>query len=297
MPAAPQLAPFSRHLALKQPHTVLQYFEAGPADGPPIVLIHGLQDEADTWRHVFQPLAQANRVIAFDLPGFGRSEKGPRRYDLQFYVDVTLALLDALGIAHATLVGNSLGGMIAEATALAHPARISRLILVDGTLVITRPPATSHSTLTRLLFLPSIDKRMFERLRKDPQAAYATLQPYYADLAAMPQADRDFLFQRVNERVWDEYQRRASLSVQQSLPGYFVRNARRLAARIKASPVPTRVIWGQADHIISIENGRARAALQPGTQLVTIAGAGHLPHQERPAEFLQALAAAGVRRA
>jgi pimeloyl-ACP methyl ester carboxylesterase len=49
------------------------------------------------------------------------------------------------------------------------------------------------------------------------------------------------------------------------------------------------VVWGDHDHIIGIENGKARAAMQPGRKLITIEGAGHLPHQERPEAFLKAL--------
>lgn len=294
MQAAPQLIEHRRYLQLKQPDVLLQIFDAGPRDRPAVVLIHGLQDEADTWRHVFQPLAQRQRVIAFDLPGFGRSDKAPRRYDMPFFADVVVGLLDALRLTHATLVGSSLGGMIAESVALAHPARARRLILVDGTLALVKMPAGGKDLLTRLLFQASSDKRMFDQLRRSPDAAFATLEPYYADITALPKAERDFLYQRVNERVHDEPQRLASLSVQRELPLFFARNTRRLVDKVAKSPVPTTVIWGEQDHILAIANGHARAALQPGAQFIPIAGAGHLPHQERPAAFLAALQAAGL---
>jgi len=290
MQPAPQLAPYARFISLPRPRSIIQYFEAGGRDKPAIVLIHGLQDEADTWRHVFEPLAQTNRVIAFDLPGFGRSDKARRSYGVPFFVEAVVALMDALKIGHATLVGNSMGAMIAETIALTHAARASRLVLVDGTIHIVKRPTTNHSLLTQLLFLPRVDKRNFETLRRDPDTAYDTLRPYYAALSQLPEADRVFLHQRVNERVWDEEQRLASLSVQQELPKFFIGQARNLTKRIAKSPVPTTVIWGDHDHIIDIENGRARAALQPGTRLITIEGAGHLPHQERPEQFLAALA-------
>jgi pimeloyl-ACP methyl ester carboxylesterase len=290
MQPAPQLASYARFISLPRPRAIVQYFEAGPRDKPAIVLIHGLQDEGDTWRHVFEPLAQTNRVIAFDLPGFGRSDKARRSYGVPFFVEAVVALMDVLKINYATLVGNSMGAMIAETIALTHASRVSRLVLVDGTIHIVKRPATNHSLLTQLFFLPTIDKRNFETLRRDPDTAYDTLRPYYAALSQLPEADRTFLYQRVNERVWDEEQRLASLSVQQELPKFFIGPARNLTKRIAKSPVPTTVIWGDHDHIIDIENGRARAALQPGTKLITIEGAGHLPHQERPEKFLAALA-------
>jgi pimeloyl-ACP methyl ester carboxylesterase len=286
MQPAPQLAPFERSIHLKYSRARVSYFDAGSADAPAVVLIHGLQDEADTWRHVFAPLAEKHRVIALDLPGFGRSDKTARKYTVQFFVDVVVELMDRLGIHYATLVGNSLGGMIAEVIALQHAARVLRLVLVDGTIAIVKRPATNHSLLTQLFFLPQVDKRNFELLRPNHQLAYDTLLPYYANLPAMPQADRDFLFQRVNERVWDEPQRLASLSVQQQLPRFFIREVGRLARRIPQLPVPTRVIWGECDSILSIDNGKARAALQAGATLHVIPNAGHLPHQEQPRAFL-----------
>jgi pimeloyl-ACP methyl ester carboxylesterase len=289
MQPAPQLAPFVRSIHLKGSKARVTYFDAGSPDAPAIVLIHGLQDEADSWRHVFAPLAEKHRVIALDLPGFGRSDKSGRNYTAQFFAGVVIELMDRLGIHYATLVGNSLGGMIAEAVALQHAARVQRLVLVDGTIHLVKRPASSRSVLMQLLFLPQMDKRNFELLRPNSQLAFDTLVPYYADLRGLPADDRAFLFQRVNERVWDEAQRLAALSVQQHLPRFFIGEGRRLAKRIPRLPVPTTVIWGECDNILSIENGQARAKLQAGATLRVIRDAGHLPHQEKPQAFLAAL--------
>lgn len=286
MQPAPQLAPFERSIHLKRSKARVTYFDAGSSDAPAVVLIHGVQDEADSWRHVFAPLATKQRVIALDLPGFGRSDKTERDYTVPFFAGVVIELMDRLGIHYATLVGNSLGGMIAETIALQHASRVSRLVLVDGTLHLVKRPATNHSLLTQLFFLGQVDKRNFERLRPNHQLAYDTLLPYYANLPALPQAERDFLFQRVNERVWDEAQRLASLSVQKQLVRFFVGEGRRLAQRIPVLPVPTTVIWGASDNILALENGQARARLQAGATLRVIRDAGHLPHQEQPQSFL-----------
>lgn len=290
MQPSPQLAPYAHAIELQSPNLSIHYFEAGAHSTPTIILIHGLQDEADTWRHIFEPLAQGHRVVALDLPGFGRSDKARRRYSMPFYAQVVLRFMDALKIGYAAFIGNSLGAMIAETIALTHPARVSRLVLVGGTLHIVERPATAPSNLIQLLRLPANDRRYFETLRQSPQAAYDSLRPYYADLDGLPQADRNFLFQRVNERVWDEAQRLASLSVQMNLPIFLAFQGRRLVRRIPAGPVPTTVVWGAEDRILPIGNGVARAALQRDARFVCIEGAGHLPHQERPEDFLQAIA-------
>ncbi|HEU5086699.1 MAG TPA: alpha/beta fold hydrolase, partial [Roseiflexaceae bacterium] len=65
---------------------------AGEAGGTPLVLVHGLGDEADTWRRVFVPLAQRRRVIALDLPGFGRSDRPHCAYTLAFFARTLEAL-------------------------------------------------------------------------------------------------------------------------------------------------------------------------------------------------------------
>ncbi len=290
MRPAPQLAPHARTLRLQSPDSTVQYFEAGAPHAPAIILIHGLQDEADTWRHVFEHLAQTHRVIALDLPGFGRSDKARRRYSVPFYTRVMLGLMDALKVGYATLIGSSLGAMIAETIALTQPARVSRLVLIGGTIHIVERPAAAPHNLVQLLRLPANDRRYFETLRQSPQAAYDSLRPYYANLDSLPQTDRDFLFQRVNERVWDEAQRLASLSVQMNLAVFLAFQGRRLAQLIPASPIPTTVIWGAEDRILPIRNGTARAARQRNARFICIEAAGHLPHQEKPEGFLQAIA-------
>jgi len=285
MAPAAQLAPYARFIGL--PTLTCHYFEAGAQHRRTLILIHGLQDEADTWRHVFEPLAQTRRVIALDLPGFGRSDKPRRPYDVLFYVRTLLTFMDALKVGYADLMGSSLGAMIAETLAITHPARVSRLVLVGGTIHIVERPAVN---LLQYLLLPVYDRRYFESLRRSPQAAYDSLRPYYADLDALPQADRDFLYRRVNERVWDEPQRLAALSIQIRLPWFLMFRARWLAQRIPTMPAPTLVIWGEQDRVLPISNGIVRAALQPGARLVRVAGAGHLPHQEQPSAMLGALA-------
>lgn len=286
---SPQLAEHAGAITLSDA-TRIAYADSAPSSrSDPIVLVHGLQDEADTWRHVFQPLARQRRVLAPDLPGFGRSDKGARRYGIEYFAGAVLRWLDALDIARASFVGNSMGAMICEHIALTHPGRVRDLTLVDGTLAITRQPAGPRGALLRRLFAGWLDKRYFAKLRQSPQAAYDTLRAYYGQLDALPQEDRDFLFQRVNERVWDEGQRLAALSVQLSFVPFFVRNMGAIKRGVPLLGMPTTVIWGGKDVVFPLENGPARAAMQVGARYVEIADAGHLPHQERPHAFLEAL--------
>jgi pimeloyl-ACP methyl ester carboxylesterase len=100
--------------------------------GPAVVLVHGLGGFARSWRHNIAPLAARATVYAVDLPGFGRSAKPRARYSLAFFAHALHGLLDALGLAQASLVGHSLGGAVAATYALMHPARVERLALLGA---------------------------------------------------------------------------------------------------------------------------------------------------------------------
>jgi pimeloyl-ACP methyl ester carboxylesterase len=109
----------------------IHYLDAGPRDADAVVLIHGLTATHRYWKQNVEALAARRRVIALDLPGFGRSDKPDADYSIDFFVTALFTLLDGLGVARASLVGNSMGGHIAMAAALAAPARVDKLVLVD----------------------------------------------------------------------------------------------------------------------------------------------------------------------
>jgi pimeloyl-ACP methyl ester carboxylesterase len=284
----PALEPYARSIYLAKGGLTLYVFEAGAADAPPMFLIHGLADEADTWRHLIPPLSTQYRVIAPDLPGFGRSEKPDRAYTVPFFQDVLLELLDTLEVERAILVGHSLGAVIAHAFALSHRERVERLILIAGSLVAR---SQKVDLATMLFLVPGLGEWLYNRLRKDPQAAYRTLEPYYSRLEHLPEVDREFLFQRVNERVWSDGQRRAFLSAFRYLARWIPGQQRTLPSRLATLDVPTLVLWGEADRMMPVENGHALVELQPTARLVVVPGAGHNVHQEDPEAVVEALQA------
>lgn len=277
----PDLEPYARRVDLPQSGLSLFLYDAGPRDGAPFFLIHGLGNEADTWRHVIPALGDGRRVVAFDLPGFGRSDKPKRAYSVPFFRDVLFELQDILKVERSVLIGHSLGAIIAHFAALSRPERIERLVLISGSLV-AGPQRLDLGTL--LFLIPGLGEWLYARLRKDPDAAYRSLEPYYADLDGLPEAERDFLYRRVNERVSDDAQRRAFFSAFRRLIVWLLMQQRGLESRLAELRVPTTVIWGEADRINSPEGGRARAEAQPGVRLAMVPGAGHNVHEEKPEE-------------
>jgi pimeloyl-ACP methyl ester carboxylesterase len=103
----------------------------GREDAPPLVLFHGLGASWRTWTPLLAPFAKQYRVIAFDLPGFGRSEElGTREYELAMAGDVMDAALEKLGVRDFALMGHSLGGGVAVHYAAQRNDRVKALILI-----------------------------------------------------------------------------------------------------------------------------------------------------------------------
>jgi pimeloyl-ACP methyl ester carboxylesterase len=274
----PTLANWSRQIQLPGSKINLHYFDTGDNSKPPVLLLHGLGDEADTWRHVIPLLQPGYRVIAPDLPGFGRSEKGKRDYSIPFFIDTLLELLNFLSITRTILVGHSMGAMIAQALALKDPQRVERLVLISGSMVSRR----NRFDLGLVLFLiPGVGERLYNQLRKNPQEAYRTLEPYYYSLGDLPQEDRDFLFKRVNERVWSDGQRQGYLSALRNMVFWVSAQQKSLPARLEGWNIPTLAIWGEKDRVMSIENAHDLIRLIPSAQLVIVPEAGHNVQQEK----------------
>jgi pimeloyl-ACP methyl ester carboxylesterase len=284
----PGLEPYMKRVTLPDSLS-LHLFDSAPDGGnnlPAALLVHGLGDDADTWRHLFAALARDRRVVALDLPGFARSDPMPGAYRLPFYRDVLLSLLDTLAIPRATMIGHSLGAMLCQYLAFERPERVERLILLAGS-VIARHQQINRELL--LYLVPVIGDWQYNRLRKDPQTAYETLRPYYADLDALPEAERAFMFERVNQRVWSDTQRVAFLYTLRSLSRWVSSQRRHLEETLAASTTPTLMVWGDRDAINSLDNGRLAAQIRPDTRLVVVREAGHNLHHEQPQALLQAL--------
>ena len=282
----PALVKYANTINLPKQGINLFFYQAGDRQNPAMLMLHGLGDEADSWRHLVDPLSKRYHVIAPDLPGFGRSDKHETEYNIGYFTQVILELLDVLEIQRAVLVGNSLGAMIAQTIALEHPQRVLALILVDGSLWLPK----QRLRLENLLFMvPRLGEWLYNRLRRKPQAAYQSLYPYYADISRMSQNERDFLYQRVNQRVWDDHQRRAYFSALRQMAAHVVQIQKEIRLRLKDLTVPALIIWGEFDRLIPIENAYALADLMENARLVILKDTGHVPQQENPDGTLEAI--------
>lgn len=282
----PTLAGYAKNVKLETSGLNIFCFEAGKEHDKSILLIHGLGDEADTWRHIIQPLAERFHVIALDLPGFGRSDKPKVKYTPYFFMETILALLDSLSIKKAILMGSSLGAIFAHELAITHTDRVDALVLVDGGLLQNKPMGDWSF---RLMMLPLLGEWFYTRLRKDPQAAFNSLGNVYSDLAGLSETDREFLFTRVNKRVWSDGQRRAYFSTLRKLMPWTRDLQPYLPSKLYYLKTPTLVIRGEHDPLFPEANAQGIANVQLDAQFITISSSGHLPHQEHPQLFLEAV--------
>ncbi len=206
--------------------------ESGPADGPPLVLLHALGERATDWDVVLPALAPQHRVHALDLRGHGDSGR-PGRYSLEAMRDDVLALLDAHGLDRVDLVGHSMGGVVAYLVAQERPERVARLVLEDVPAPRPRPASP---------------------------------------VADAPEEPVDF--------DW---------AVVGAVKGQIDRPDPRWLERMTAITAPTLLVAGGPTSHVPQEGLAEMAGLVPDCRLVTV-DAGHLVHQDRPAEFVAAVA-------
>jgi pimeloyl-ACP methyl ester carboxylesterase len=144
------------------------YYEVH-GSGDPLVLIGGLANDVSEWEWMVNWCAQTHRVLAFDNRGAGRTDKPDAPYTIPMMADDTDALMDSVGMSHATVLGVSMGGRIALDLALEHPERVARLILVS-TMASARPPGSPTS---RMEMLSIVGTFLFRGKYPQPRYAFA----------------------------------------------------------------------------------------------------------------------------
>jgi len=270
---------------------------------PLIVLIHGLGDEADSWRHLIPPLSAAGfRVIAPDLPGFGRSNgRGPggkvshntavpwkRKAGINEHTRALIALMEKAGASArnpAVLIGSSMGAMLTQIIAGKRPDLVRAIILVDGCHPSSGKPDPKYLKTA----LPISGPKWYRAFRSHHAALWHSLYGYYRDLETMSEADKNFLRKRVIERVESASQERAYFSSLRSLIGFYIFGNSAFARRMKTYTGKILLLWGADDRIMPVETTSRFRSLHPAADIQIIPGAGHLPHQEAPEETAAAI--------
>ncbi len=244
----------------------MAYLDPHPAGSPAVLLLHGLGSAGESWQRQFPALEAAGfRPLAPDIRGFGRSTF-PGHWSVPQVVADLQALLDALGIVRAHVVGISMGGVLAQAFALAHPQRVQRLVLIN-TFARLRPDGLKgwlyflfRAVLVHTVGLKAQARTVAQRIFPHHPEARAVL--YRQILQADPRAYRAAM--RALARV-------------------------DLTPRLAELTMPTLVVTGLADTTVPPANQAQLLHSLPHAQGLRIPGAGHGLIATHPAELNPAL--------
>lgn len=248
---------------------------------PTFILLHGFGASVFSWREVVEPLAQHGTVIAYDRPAFGLTERpleweGESPYGPQAQVDIVLGLMDELGVEKAILVGNSAGGTVSMQVALQHPERVEALILVDAA-VYAGGGAPSWSR--PILKTPQMNHVGPLIARQLQAQGVEFIKTAWHDPSKITQDIFDGYQKPLQIANWDKALWQLTVASEES----------GLVERLAEITMPTLVITGDDDRIVPTEQSLRLADELPNAELKVIAQSGHLPHEEKPVEFMQAV--------
>jgi len=229
----------------------VHYVAEGPANGPVVVLVHGLGGRAEDWIKLAPYLAKAGyRVYLPDLLGYGRSEK-PADFSYAVHDEAAFVVqfIDALGLKQVDLGGWSMGGGIVQHVAFTHPERVRRLMLFDAVGLNIKP------TWDVRLFTPTSAQQLEE-----------------LDALLMPNPPRipSFLVRDIlrvsDERAWVIHR-----AINAMLNGQDATD--KILPQLK---MPVLLVWGAVDRIIPLSQAEAMHRLVPQSRLEVIDACGHL---------------------
>jgi pimeloyl-ACP methyl ester carboxylesterase len=245
-------------------------------DASPIVLLHGTGSSLHAWDGWAEALKATRRVIRFDLLGFGLTGPSPDGiYTVDNDVRLVIAILDKLGIARCVLGGNSLGGAVAWRTALAYPARVEKLILVDA------GGYPAHSTSIpigfRLARMPVINLLLQHTLPR------SLVEQGMRNVFGDPGKVTPEMVDRAVELTQREGNRRALIERFRQRP------SGSLAHRIPELKLPTLVMWGGRDRLIPPDDAERFHRDIAGSTLTIFDDLGHAPEEEDPARTAAAV--------
>lgn len=234
----------------------LHVVEAGPSDGPLVILLHGFPEFWWGWRHQISPLADAGyHVVAPDMRGYNRSERpaGIDAYRLETLTADVLGLADSFGANRFRLVGHDWGGVVAWDLAASHPGRLERLAVING----------PHPDL------------WFQVMKRSATQAFRSSYAAFFQLPRVPEAVLSASGFRVLRAMLERSSRNGTFTPDDldryveawSHPGaltamlnyYRALRKRRLPSEPRRIRTPTLILWGEKD--VALETGVAEAAL------------------------------------
>lgn len=250
---------------------------AGDAKAPPVLLVHGLGNNAHRdWAPVIRPLAAQFHVITVDLPGFGASPGNGEGYSFIALGRVLSQVLEQLAPGQkAHVVGHSLGGAVSLFFAHAYGAQVERLVLVDAAGILLKTVYVQHMANLRT-----------------PQIGIAPVDRILSGVSDRLRGIKRGVFGNLDDRFDFSRWLAQNPGIRYALLGRYTQVEAGLGLvehdftrAIRETTAPTTVIWGADDPIAPLRTGRLLAARLPDARLKVIDGVGHTPMLESPEAF------------
>lgn len=263
--------------------------EMGPADGQVILFIHGTAAWSGLWRETMIPLAEAGyRCIAIDIPPFGYSERpSAPSYGNADQAERIVALMDALEIERAILLGHSFGGGATMETALTIPQRIDALVLADvGGLNLHLQPAPktqSPSAIELFLGTPFVRNPILSATATNPLFTKSLISAMILDPAdATPETikilQEPLVLEDATNTLGDWLK---------SVLGPQEISLTSDPANYQSLTMPTLILWGDSDTVIPLKEGEYLQSILPNAELVLMKDVNHIPHVEDQERFIE----------
>jgi pimeloyl-ACP methyl ester carboxylesterase len=257
---------------IQTPGGLTHYELGGNESGEAVVLIHGFSVPYFIYDLTFEFLTRSGfRVLRYDLFGRGFSDRPAARYDIHLFLDQLTGLLDALHFTRpVSLIGLSLGGIIASTFTVKYPDRVNKLVLIDP--AGARPIA--FSPLQRVALLPFVAETILSLARSE---------------TLIKSASKDFFDPVLVEHFMSRYKvqleykgfRRAILStIRDGMLGSFIETYKALGKMDKK----VMLFWGRNDMTVPLEHSQDLLGVLPNVEFHVFEGCGHIPHYERPDE-------------
>ncbi|MDX1997454.1 MAG: alpha/beta fold hydrolase [Thermoanaerobaculia bacterium] len=256
------------------------YYQSGPAGAPPVVLVHSIHAAASAWewRGLFGELAGDHRVYAYDLLGFGASERPEVEYDADLYVELLRDFLAEVVEGPAHVVAASLSGAHALVLAAEAPELFASLTVVNPTGLVTQAGGQGWGglALETLVRTPFVGEALFNLLVSRPSLRFFASRLYRGDNDRLVDAT-------VDHGYVTAHQENARFAAAAFLGQHLAANVEEALA---ALTVPTLALWTDEGGAGPTDAERDAFAEAGGAALrhVFLAGLGALPHEEAPDE-------------
>ncbi|MBC7875860.1 MAG: alpha/beta hydrolase [Anaerolineales bacterium] len=262
----------------------IHYEEKGEGDKI-FILLHGFGGSTFSWREVIDDFAQYGKVIAYDRPAFGLTERPmpenwvENPYGMKANIELLRELMDEMGIEKAILVGNSAGGGVSVAFALEYPERVESLILVDPGVGGGRSPQLPAWALP-IMWTPQvrhIGPLLMRDYRNYPENLPKTIEREWFDQTKLTNEIKQEYLNVLKIKNWD----RAFYELTYS-PAY-----PELRPLVQNLTVPVFIVAGQEDRLIRSWYFETIAQEIPGAQIALLPACGHVPQEECPDQFME----------